>query len=87
MKKIRAYTIEVVDSLPEINEVVWGSDYDGQRQVVKRVAPVSVDFQQVGDYVWDYEYYAVTIALEEQDDDGEWVVVCENTAFYAVKFQ
>ena len=98
MKKIKVYTgynyrtntryyknFEVVDRLPEVGEIVWGGDYHGERDVVKAVLPVAIDPEQGSDEVWDYEYYAVTIALEEQDDDGEWAEGFEETRYYAVR--
>lgn len=91
MKKIRAYVsynehtnthywreFEVVNDLPSVGEIIYGSDYDGEKTVVTRVEEAYLDCEGNDRNIREYNLYVVDTEFwsEESEYDeatGKWV--------------
>lgn len=82
-------TFEVVDKLPEIGEVVYGSEGHGERKVVTAINDAWLDCEQSSLDVYNYDYYVIDVKWQDLNDDGEWVENKEwqDVLYYAMKKQ
>jgi hypothetical protein len=97
--KIKAYTrfvestnthyyreFDIVDSLPEVGEVVYGGEDYGQRQTVTKISEAILDCEQGNREVDNYDFYCLTVKWEEQDENDQWQEIEEDEEkwYYAV---
>lgn len=107
MAKIKAYTsfneynnthsyaeFEIVDRLPEVNDVIYGDDdnciskYYGERERVTKILNANLDYEQPNDRVYEYDYFEVHTQFEEYDEESDTYKVTDeeyNTYYYAVR--
>lgn len=104
MATIRAYTgysersnthyyrdFKIVDSLPEVGEIVYGDDNNkhyGECERVKSVEEVQLDCEQGNDDVYNYDYYCATTQFEEYNEEAgknEIIDSAFSEYYYAVK--
>ena len=84
--KIHYYTeFEVVESLPEVGDIVYGSNYDGEKKVVTSIREVALDTCQGNDEVYNYDYFAVTVELQLLNDNDEWYTEEEDVQYFAIE--
>lgn len=96
--KIRAYVcfdernkvhfhrdFEVVSRLPEIGETVYGSDYDGEKEIAVAIREASIDTCQGNDEIYNYDYFEIYVELLKLGDDDEWYIDETNSLFVAIE--
>lgn len=76
---------DIVGCIPTIGQEIWGSEYNGQHEIVKQVNPVELDCEQSNPEVYQYDYYQVITIVEELNDDGEWELDFEAVKYIAIK--
>lgn len=106
MATIRAYTgysersnthyyrdFKIVDSLPEVGEIIYGDDnnkYYGECERVKSVDKIELDCEQGDEVVYNYDYYRTTTQFEEYNEEsGKYEITDSEYSeyFYAVKHE
>jgi hypothetical protein len=86
VNKVHSYRFfEVEKALPEVGDIVRGSDYDGEKVIVASVREAGIDTCQGCDDVYNYDYFVVEMKLLQMDENDEWQEVEAYDEFIAIE--